>query len=148
MKNINPILKRILGLLVMIPVLLLMEYSLSSCKNHELEIEQNFPFEVSVMPVPSGIANGQTVEIRINILPQGKYKENKYFLRYFQFEGKGSLRYFNNQPYLPNDLYEIPQNEFRLYYTSQSDESESFDVWISDSFGNEKKLSFEFNNAD
>nr|WP_312079319.1 DUF3872 domain-containing protein [Chryseobacterium sp.] len=131
----------------MIPVLLLIEYSLSSCTNEELDVEQNFPFEVSVMPIPSGIANGQTVEIRIKILPQGKYKENKYFLRYFQFEGKGTLRYYNNKPYLPNDLYEIPQHEFRLYYTSQSDESELFDVWISDSFGNEKKLSFEFNNS-
>jgi len=148
MKNIKPTLKRILGVLMIIPVLLLIEYSLSSCTNHELDIEQNFPFEVSVMPIPSGIANGQTVEIRVKILPEGKYKENKYFLRYFQFEGKGSLRYFNNQPYLPNDLYEIPQNEFRLYYTSQSDESESFDVWISDSFSNEKKLSFEFDNME
>lgn len=147
MKNLKPILKRILGVLVMIPVLLLIEYSLSSCSQYELDIEQNFPFEVLVMPVPSGIANGQTVEIRIKILPQGKYQENKYFLRYFQFEGKGSLRYFNNQPYLPNDLYEIPQNEFRLYYTSQSDESESLDIWISDSFGNEKKLTFEFDNS-
>lgn len=148
MKNIKPILKRILGVLAIIPVLLLIEYSLSSCTNEELDVEQNFPFEVSVMPVPSGIANGQTVEIRVKILPLGKYKENKYFLRYFQFDGKGSLKYYNNQPYLPNDLYEIPQNEFRLYYSSQSDESESFDVWISDSFGNERKLSFQFNNED
>lgn len=147
MKNIKPTLKRILGVLVMIPVLLLIEYSLSSCTSDELEIEQNFPFEVSVMPIPSAITNGQTVEIRIKILSQGKYKENKYFLRYFHFEGKGSLRYYNNQPYLPNDLYEIPQNEFRLYYTSQSDESESFDVWISDNFNNGRKLSFEFNNS-
>ena len=131
----------------MIPVLLLIEYSLSSCTNHEMEIEQNFPFEVSVMPVPSGIANSQTVEIRVKILQQGKYKENKYFLRYFQFKGKGSLKYYDNSPYLQNDLYQIPQNEFRLYYTSQSDESESFDIWISDSFGNEKKLTFEFDNS-
>lgn len=148
MKIIKPILKRIFGFLMIIPVLLLIEYSLSSCAQEELDIEQNFPFEVSVMPVPSGIAHGQTVEIRVKILPQGKYKENKYFLRYFQFDGIGSLRYYDNTSYLPNDLYEIPQNEFRLYYTSQSDKSESFDVWISDNFKNERKLSFEFNNAD
>lgn len=148
MKNIRPTLKRIFGVLMIIPILLVAEYSLSSCTNDELDVEQNFPFKVSVMPVPSGISNGQTLEIRVKILPQGKYKENKYFLRYFQFEGIGSLRYFNNQPYLPNDSYEIPQKQFRLYYTSQSDESESFDVWISDSFGNERKLIFEFNNVD
>ena len=146
MKNIKPTLKRILGVLMIIPVLLLTEFSLSSCSQEELDVEQNFPFEVSVMPVLSGIATGQTVEIRIKILPQREYKENKYFLRYFQFEGKGILRYYNNQPYLPNHLYEISQKQFRLYYTSQSDESESFDVWISDGFGNEKKLSFEFDN--
>jgi len=81
MKNIKATLKRILGVLAIIPVLLLIEYSLSSCTNEDLDVEQNFPFEVSVMSVPSGITNGQTVEIRVKILPQGKYKENKYFLR-------------------------------------------------------------------
>ena len=50
--------------------------------------------------------------------------------------------------YSPNDLYPLKSKEFRLYYTSQSLVSQSFDVWISDNFENEKKLSFQFNNAD
>lgn len=123
--------------------------SLVSCsKDDELEIQNDFPFEVQVMPVPKDVANGQTVEIRVTIQPTGNYSNTKYFLRYFQFDGQGTLRYYDNTPYLPNDLYQLPTEQFRLYYTSTSAVSQSFDVWISDSFGNEKQLSFKFNSSD
>lgn len=116
-----------------------------SCSNETPEIQQNFPFEVKVMPVPTEISNGQTVEIRITIQPSGSYKDTQYYLRYFQFDGDGSLQYFDDPPYLPNDMYPILEKEFRLYYTSKSDVSQSFEVWISDNFGNEKNLKFQFN---
>lgn len=124
-------------------------FSLLSCtKADELEIQQDFPFEVNVMPVPKEISHGDTVEIRISIESTGSYKENKYYLRYFQFEGKGSLRYYDEPPYLPNDMYLLPKKQFRLYYTSTSKVTQSFEVWISDDFGNEKNLKFQFNNKD
>lgn len=123
--------------------------SLVSCgKDNELEIQNDFPFEVNVMPVPKDVANGQTVEIRITIQRIGNYTGTQYYLRYFQFDGQGKLRYYNDPPYLPNDLYPLPTEQFRLYYTSTSAVSQSFDVWFSDSFGNEKQISFQFNNAD
>ena len=123
--------------------------TLVSCsKDDELEIQNDFPFEVKVMPVPKDIASGQTVEIRITIQRTGNYSNTQYFLRYFQFDGQGILRYYDEQPYLPNDLYPLPTEQFRLYYTSTSAVSQSFDVWISDSFGNEKQISFQFNSAD
>ena len=123
--------------------------TLVSCsKDDELEIQNDFPFEVKVMPVPKDIASGQTVEIRITIQRTGNYSNTQYFLRYFQFDGQGTLRYYNEPPYLPNDLYQLPTEQFRLYYTSTSAVSQSFDVWISDSFGNEKQLSFQFNSSD
>ena len=123
--------------------------SLVSCsKDDELEIQNDFPFEVKVMPVPKDIASGQTVEIRITIQRTGNYSNTQYFLRYFQFDGQGTLKYFDAIPYLPNDLYQLPQTQFRLYYTSASTVSQSFDIWISDSFGNEKQISFQFNSAD
>jgi len=123
--------------------------SLVSCsKDDELEIQNDFPFEVNVMPVPKDVANGQTVEIRITIQRTGNYSNTQYFLRYFQFDGQGSLRYYDDPPYLPNDLYPLTTEEFRLYYTSTSAVSQSFDVWISDSFGNEKQLTFQFNSSD
>lgn len=121
---------------------------LPSCNKDELDIQQNYPFEVKVMPVPKDIANGQTVEIRITIQRSGNFNDAEYYIRYFQFEGQGTLRYYNDPPYMPNDLYPLPQNPFRLYYTSQSTVSQSFDIWISDNFGNEKQVSFQFNNSD
>ncbi|MDN3692292.1 DUF3872 domain-containing protein [Chryseobacterium tructae] len=123
--------------------------SLVSCsKDDDLEIQNNFPFEVNVMPIPKDVANGQTVEIRITIQRKGNYMDTEYFLRYFQFDGQGTLRYYDEPPYLPNDLYSLPSEQFRLYYTSTSAVSQSFEVWISDSFGNEKQLSFQFNSSD
>ena len=123
--------------------------TLISCsKDDELEIQNDFPFEVKMMPVPKEIANGNTVEIRLTIQRTGNYNNTQYYLRYFQFDGQGTLRYYDEPPYLPNDLYSLPTEQFRLYYTSNSTVSQSFEIWISDSFGNEKQLSFEFNNSD
>lgn len=121
---------------------------LSSCDKDELEIQQNYPFEVKVMPVPGDVANGQTVEIRITIERSGNFNDAEYYIRYFQFDGQGALRYYDEPPYLPNDLYQLPAMQFRLYYTSQSTVSQSFDIWISDNFGNEKQVSFQFNSRD
>ena len=92
------------------------------------------------------VANGQTIEIRITIQRTGNYHNTQYYLRYFQFDGKGTLRYYDDAPYLPNDLYSLPTEQFRLYYTSNSTISQAFDIWISDSFGNEKQLNFQFKN--
>lgn len=134
------------GLLLLI---LSVTLTLVSCsKDDGLEIQNDFPFEINVMPVPKEVANGQTIEIRITIQRTGNYHNTQYYLRYFQFDGKGILRYYDNAPYLPNDLYSLPTEQFRLYYTSNSIVSQSFDIWISDSFGNEKQLNFQFNNSD
>lgn len=124
--------------------------TLVSCsKDDDLEIQNDFPFEVNIMPVPKDVANGQTVEIRITIQrTAGNYSNTQYYIRYFQFEGTGTLQYYDEPPYLPNDLYSLPTEQFRLYYTSASVVSQSFEVWISDSFGNEKQLSFQFNSSD
>lgn len=126
----------------------LLSVILTSCRKKELDIQQDFPFEVEVMPIPSEIANGQTVELRFAIKATGNYNGAKYFIRYFQYEGTGTLRYYNNAPYLPNDLYSLPEEQFRLYYTSQSAVTQSFTVWISDNFGNAKEMSFQFNSSD
>jgi len=131
------------------PILVLvLAFTLSSCNKDELEVKQNFPFEVEVMPVPKDIAIGNTIEIRLRIIPSGDFDDTEYFLRYFQFDGVGELRYFNEGPYQPNDLYPLSEKQFRLYYTSRSAVAQSFDVWVSDNFGNERQLNFQFNNKD
>jgi len=132
----------------MLTAMLVCAVVLTSCEKDELDIRQNYPFEIQVMPVPKEVANGQTVEIRITVQRSGNFNDAKYFIRYFQFDGTGILRYHDEPPYLPNDLYNLPQTQFRLYYTSQSTVSQSFDIWISDNFGNEKQVSFQFNSRD
>ena len=138
----------LLPLYVLLAILTSSVALVSCSKDDELEIQNDFPFEVNVMPVPKDVADGQTVEIRITIHRTGNYTNTQYFLRYFQFDGTGTLQYYDEPPYLPNDLYSLPTEQFRLYYTSTSAVSQSFEVWISDSFGNEKQLSFQFNSSD
>jgi hypothetical protein len=148
MNNIKNYIRKGLGLLLIIPVMILFELSFSSCSTDEIDIKQNFPFELQLMPIPKEIANGETIEIRLKMIPKGNYIETKYYIRYFQFDGAGTLYYKNEPPYKPNDSYELSEKEFRLYYTSNSTVSQSFDVWIYDSFGNEKQISFQFNHKD
>lgn len=119
-----------------------------SCETGDLEVRQDFPFEVKAMPVPDGIGLGETVEIRLTVEPEGIFTGARYYIRYFQYEGAGSLRCQDDPPYLPNDLYPLQQRIFRLYYTAAATESHSFDIWISDNFGNERQLHFEFRSSD
>lgn len=142
--NIYKRVKKALGLLVVTVATI---FTLSSCSKQELDIRQDFPFEVTVMPVPSLIAEGQSVEIRVDIQPEGNFTDTEYYIRYFQFEGSGILRYQEDVPYLPNDLYGLSHQQFRLYYTSTSSVAQSFTIWISDNFGNEQELTFEFRSS-
>jgi hypothetical protein len=116
MKKLINISKRMLSILYIIPILVLSEIFLSSCSEDEIAVKQNYPFEVFILPVPKDIANNETVEIRIKISPVGNFIENKYFLRYFQSDGKGELRYFNDLPYQPNDSYILSQKDFILHF--------------------------------
>ena len=47
---------------------------------------------------------------------------------------------------LPNDLYPLPDETFRLYYTSASTDQQTVDVYFQDSFGQVEQLTFSFNN--
>lgn len=129
------------------PIFLMLSIIIFGCKRESLNVTQDFPFSVEVMPVPKEVAKQETVEIRCRILKTGNY-DTKYYLRYFQFDGRGTLRLGSGPAYTPNDLYSLPGETFRLYYTSASNVTQSFDIWISDSFGNERKISFQFNNRD
>jgi hypothetical protein len=128
-------------------LLYLLAFMLNSCQDTEIEIQQDFPFEVHVMPIPGKIGEGETVEIRISLITDSYFNGTTYSIRYFQYEGAGQLQYYSDPPYLPNDEYPLPQKEFRLYYTSKVSESHEFSIWIKDSFGNEKQIDFEFDNA-
>lgn len=125
-------------------LILLIGFVSTSCQTNDLEIQQDFPFEVQIMPVPSDIAENETIEIRLSLLTSSNFNGTTYSIRYFQYEGSGQLQYYSDPPYLPNDEYPLKLKQFRLYYTSKASESHQFSIWIKDSFGNERKIDFEF----
>lgn len=134
-------------LLSMVTVLFvgLMGCFLASC-NDELDIQQSYPFTVETMPVPGKVTKGQTVEIRCEMKKEGNYANALYTIRYFQFEGEGTLKMDNGITFLPNDRYLLENEKFRLYYTSGCSEAQNFIVVVEDNFGNAYELEFDFNN--
>ena len=116
-----------------------------SCDD-KLDVQQVYPFTVTTMPVQKRIKIGETAEIRFQLQREGYYEETKYFIRYFQPDGKGALRMADETVFLPNDLYPLPGETFRLYYTSASTDQQQIDVYIEDSFGQVVQLTFAFNN--
>jgi hypothetical protein len=114
----------------------------ASCKD-ELEVKSDYGFTVEHLPVPLRLKEGETTEIRFELLRAGKYAGAKYYVRYFQPEGSGVLR-MDNRTLLPNDGYELKREEFQLYYTSYCEEQQVIDLVFYDSFKNRFELSFVF----
>ena len=73
-------------------------------------------------------------------------EETEYFIRYFQPTGKGELRLEDGTVLLPNDLYPLPGETFRLYYKSLCTDQQTIDIYIVDSFNQTVTKSFSFNN--
>ena len=117
---------------------------LSACSD-EMEVQQSYPFKVENMPVPTRIIKGETVEIRCELKREGHFSDARYTIRYFQPDGKGTLRMDDGMVLLPNDRYPLEKETFRLYYTPLSDEQSGFTVWVEDSDGQAVELEFDFN---
>lgn len=118
---------------------------LTAC-NSQLDIQQHYPFTLSVMPIQKGITYKETVEIRMSIIRDGYFEDAVYSIRYFQPNGEGELKLADNTVLIPNDLYELKEDTFRLYYTSLSKEQQKIDIYIEDNFGQIEQVSFNLNN--
>ncbi|MYY43962.1 TraQ conjugal transfer family protein [Elizabethkingia anophelis] len=116
---------------------------ISGCEK-ALDIQTDFSFELSSMPVPKKVKNSETVEIRLKIEPKGDYSGTEYKIRYFQYGGIGKLTLKDHVPFTSNDSYPLPDKDFNLYYTAISGDSHEFSIWIEDNHGHEQTLSFEF----
>ena len=137
--------KKILSTIWVMGVLTLAVFCLSAC-DRELDVQQSYPFTVETMPVQKDIIRGQTAEIRCTLKREGDFADTRYTIRYFQPDGKGTLRMDNGTAFKPNDRYPLTKEVFRLYYTSASTDRQTIDVYVEDNFGQIAKLSFNFNN--
>ena len=126
-------------------VLTLAVFCLSAC-DRDLDVQQSYPFTVETMPVQKDIVKGQTAEIRCTLKREGNFADTHYTIRYFQPDGKGTLRMDNGMAFRPNDRYPLTKEVFRLYYTSASTDRQTIDMYVEDNFGQPVKLSFNFNN--
>ena len=136
--------KRLSSIWVM-GVLALAVFCLSAC-DRELDVQQSYPFTVKTMPVQKDIVKGQTAEIRCALKRGGDFADMRYTIRYFQSDGKGTLKMDDGTVLKPNDRYPLSKQEFRLYYTSLSTDRQTIDVYVEDSFGKMRQLTFSFNN--
>ena len=114
--------------------------------NDSFDIQQAYPFTVETLPVPKKLKVGETAEIRCQLVRGGDYQPTTYQIRYFQPDGKGKLEMDNGTVFLPNDLYLLEKEIFRLYYTLASTDQQTIDIYIIDSFGQMQQVSFSFNN--
>lgn len=110
-----------------------------------MDIKQVYEFKVTHLPVPKKLKVGETAEIRCQIEPSGHYQYTTYKLRYFQFDGKGTLRLDDGTLFIPNDYYDLDRKTFRLYFTAGSDEQSTIEIYFEDNFGNNFTLKFSFN---
>ena len=119
-------------------------FCLSSC-TPELDVQQAYDFSLQTLPVQKDIIKGAVAEIRCSLKAEGNFKDTRYTIRYFQPDGKGELRLEDGTLLVPNDRYLLMQEEFRLYYTSQSADRQTIEVYIEDNFGKVQQLTFAFN---
>lgn len=122
--------------------------SLTSCSD-DLDVQQSYPFTVEVMPYGDKITKGQTVELRFEIKPEGNYANTLYTIRYFQYDGEGTLKLVDGPVLVNNDRVLLESKTFRLNYTANSSEAHKFLVVIEDNFGSTPwEQTFEFNSKD
>ena len=118
---------------------------MTACSD-KLDVQQMYEFDLATLPVQTTIVKGEEAEIRCQLVRSGEYQDTKYFIRYFQPTGKGELRMENGTVLLPNDLYPLPEETFRLYYRSFGTDQQKIDIYILESFGQVVQKSFAFNN--
>ena len=137
--------KKILNTIWVMGVLTLAVFCLSAC-DRDLDVQQSYPFTIETMPVQKDIVKGQTAEIRCRLKRGGDFADTYYTIRYFQSDGKGTLKMDNGMVFKPNDRYPLTKDVFRLYYTSLSADRQTIDVYVEDNFGRMQQLTFSFNN--
>lgn len=145
MKKTN---KKSFGVIAILSLVIAAVCSLTSCSD-DLDVQQSYPFTVEVMPYADKIAKGQTIELRFEIKPEGNYANTLYTIRYFQYDGEGSLKLVDGPVLVNNDRVLLESKTFRLNYTAKSDEAHKFLVVVEDNFDSTPwEQTFEFNSKD
>ncbi|MCM1139356.1 MAG: DUF3872 domain-containing protein [Muribaculum sp.] len=129
-------------------ILFALVISLCSCDD-DLDVQQSYPFTVDVMPFSDKISQGETIELRFEIKPEGNYANTLYTIRYFQYDGDGTLKLVDGPVLVNNDRVLLESKTFRLNYTANSSGAHKFLVVVEDNFNSTPwEQTFEFNGKD
>lgn len=140
--------KKSFGVIAILTLVIATVCSLTSCSD-DLDVQQSYPFTVDVMPYGDKITAGQTVELRFEIIPEGNYANTLYTIRYFQYDGEGTLKLVDGPVLVNNDRVLLESKTFRLNYTAKSADAHKFLVVVEDNFGSTPwEQTFEFNGKD
>lgn len=129
-------------------ILFALVLALTSCSD-DLDVQQSYPFTVDVMPYPDKIKAGETIELRMEIKPEGNYTNTMYTIRYFQYDGEGTLKLVDGPVLVNNDRVLLESKTFRLTYTAKTAEPAKLLIVIEDNFNSTPwQQTFEFNSKD
>lgn len=107
------------------------------------------PSQLMLCPTATRLSRGETVELRFEIKPEGNYANTLYTIRYFQYDGEGTLKLVDGPVLVNNDRVLLESKTFRLNYTAKSAEAHKFLVVVEDNFGSTPwEQTFEFNGKD
>ena len=134
--------KTFFGITVWLAAIMLLALACSD----DMDINKVYAFDLVCMPVQKKIVQGEVAEIRAQIVKEGNFQDTKFYIRYFQVDGKGELQLDNGTVLLPNDLYLLEKETFRMYYTSHSTDQQVIDVYIEDSHGQIVQKTFSWQN--
>lgn len=134
--------RKFLGITALLAVIGLLAFACSD----DMDIHKVYAFDLVCMPVQKKIVQGEVAEIRCQIVKEGDYQDTKFFIRYFQPDGVGELRLDDGRILLPNDLYPLKKETFRMYYTSHCTDQQVIDVYIEDNHGQVVQKTFSFQN--
>ncbi len=139
--------KNLMYSLMGLGILILFSMFFSSC-NRALDVQQVYPFKVQRMPIPKDIKKGETVEIRCHLSAEGEYAKTAYRMRYFQYDGEGTLHLLSpkSEALKMNDYYAVPYGDFRLYYTSHTEEQQMLEIVFEDNQQQEQIMEINFKN--
>lgn len=137
--------KKMFETIVILSLMVIGVICVSACSD-KLDVQQVYEFDLATLPVQTEVVMGEEAEIRCQLVRSGEYRDTRYFIRMFQTDGKGQLRLDDGTVLLPNDLYPLEKETFRLYYKSLSTDQQTIDIYIIDSHGQMVQKSFSFNN--
>lgn len=126
-------------------VFFLFSFLFVGCKQ-ELEVIEQYEFEVTHLRYFDNLDQGESGEIRCNLKEEKHFIDRKYTIRYFPITGEGSLRIGRLGAMMsPNDKYPIYPGPFTLYYLPSSAGNHNIEVVFESDDGRSEILNLSFN---